>query len=134
MRRTVSALLMATVLGGSAVTMAAAAPAMAKCSSGYVCMWGSVNQKGTQTNIKVSSYSQGKNYNITTWLTPASHLGSIYNNWTWRMWANEYADGPDGVQRCYPPGGGGNPDALVGYTGSTGVNFVLFGGSGESTC
>lgn len=129
MRRTVSTLLMATVLGGSAVTMAAA-PATARCSSGYVCMWPRVNQKGTQTSIKVSSYSQGKNYNINVWLAEASYLGSIYNNWSWRMWANQYADGPDGVERCYPPQGGGNPDALVGKE----VNFILFGGSGESAC
>jgi hypothetical protein len=130
MRRTVSTLLMATVLGGSAVTMAAAAPAMAKCSSGYVCMWSKVSQKGTQTNIKVSSYSQGKNYNINIWLPEATYLGSIYNNWSNRMWANQKADGPTGTQRCYPPQGGGNPDALVG----TEVNFILFGGTGETTC
>jgi Peptidase inhibitor family I36 len=129
MRRTVSILLMATVLGGSAVTMAAA-PAMAKCASGDVCMWSKVNQKGTQTNIKVSSYSQGKNYNINIWLPEASYLGSIYNNWTSRMWANQDANGPNGVQRCYPPQGGGNPDALVG----TEVNFILFGATDEKTC
>jgi len=129
MRRTISTVLMAAVLGGAALTMTTA-PAMAKCSSGYVCMWSSTKQRGTQTNIKVSSYSQGKNYNINIWLPEASYLGSIYNNWSNRMWANQYADGPDGVQRCYPPQGGGNPNALVG----TDVNFILFGGTGETTC
>src|SRR5258708_7219752 len=111
MRRITSTLLMATVLGGSAVTMAAA-PAMASCSSGYVCMWSNTNQRGTQTNIKVSNYSQGKNYNINIWLPEATYLGSIYNHWSSRMWANQYANGSTGVERCYPPGGGGNPDAL----------------------
>jgi hypothetical protein len=130
MRRTICTLLMATVLGGSAVTMAAAAPAMAGCASGNVCMWSKVSQKGTQTNIKVSSYSQGKNYNINIWLPEATYLGSIYNNWSSRMWANQYADGPDGVQRCYAPQAGGNPDALVG----SGVNFILFGATDEKTC
>jgi hypothetical protein len=130
MRRTISILLMATVLGGSAATMAAAAPAMASCASGNVCMWPRVNQKGTQTNIKVSNYSQGKNYNINIWLAEASYLGSIYNNWSSRMWANQDADGSDGIQRCYAPESGGNPDLLVG----TQVNFILFGATDEKTC
>jgi Peptidase inhibitor family I36 len=131
MRRTISTLLMASVLGGSAVTMAAAAPAMAKCSSGNVCMWSAPGQKGKQTNIKVSDYSQGKNYNINIWLPEASYLGSIYNAWSSRMWANQEANGPTGIERCYAAkGGSGNPDALVG----TAVNFILFGATGLTTC
>jgi len=129
MRRTISILLTAAALGGSALTMTAT-PAMASCKSGYVCMWSKVSQKGTQTNIKVSNYSQGKNYNINIWLPEATYLGSIYNNWSSRMWANQRADGPTGTERCYPPQGGGNPDALVG----TGVNFILFGATGDTSC
>jgi len=130
MRRTIGILLTAAALGGSTLAMTAA-PAMASCKSGYVCMWSNTNQRGTQTNIKVSNYSQGKNYNINIWLPEASYLGSIYNNWSSRVWANQKANGPTGTERCYAAkGGSGNPDALVG----TAVNFVLFGATGATTC
>jgi hypothetical protein len=122
-RRTTT-LLAAAVLGGSALTMAAA-PAMAGCSSGYLCLWTGTNERGTQVNIPAFAYSQGKNYSLLTWFPDAAYVGSVWNNWSHRVWLNQKANSNEGgYSLCYPAVvGKGNPELLAGSQ----LNFVIFG-------
>jgi hypothetical protein len=102
-----------------------AAPAMAvSCASGHVCLFTRTGLRGTQYNIPVASYSEGKNYRLTTWYPNLTYLGSVWNNWSDRIYLNQLTNSNNGgYSLCYPRGGQGSPDLLVGED----LNWIIFG-------